>query len=180
MINYESVDKVLKDAFIPQQQTTKRFDFLEDMLPMIKYAADKKRQKLAAAQQSQQPVISQQTGAAAQQTPNILPLNVTNTDAYALIQKYFPKEEWNNAYRVMMGESGGRPGAIGDNYPIRGKLIPSYGLFQIRGFPDRGTPEQLLDPDYNVRYAAQLWKSQGWNPWTVARKLGLPGTKPLK
>ena len=93
--------------------------------------------------------------------------------AMDLIKKYFPPDQWNNAYRVMMGESGGNPMAIGDNYPIRGEVRPSYGLFQIRTFPDRPAPTKLLTPEANVAYAAKMWKSQGWRPWTAATKLGI-------
>lgn len=90
-----------------------------------------------------------------------------------LIQKYFPQDQWENALRVIQGESGGNPQAIGDKYPIKGILAPSYGLFQIRALPGRPAPEQLLNPEFNVAYAANLFKEQGWRPWTAARKLGL-------
>mgnify|MGYP001582553883 CR=1 FL=1 len=90
-----------------------------------------------------------------------------------LIKKYFPKDQWQNALAVAKGESGLNPGAIGDNYSIRGQTIPSYGVFQIRGLPGRPPKEQLLDPEQNIKYAANLFASQGWRPWTVARKLGL-------
>ena len=90
-----------------------------------------------------------------------------------LIQKYFPQEQWQNAQRVMMGESGGRADAVGDKLPIRGVLAPSYGKFQIRALPGRPAPQQLLDPDFNVKYAAEMWKQQGWKPWSAAKKLGI-------
>lgn len=93
--------------------------------------------------------------------------------ALELIKKHFPKDQWQNAYQVMLGESGGNSGAIGDNYPIQGEVRPSYGLFQIRTFPNRPAPEDLLNPEENVAYAAKLWKAQGWKPWTAARKLGI-------
>jgi hypothetical protein len=88
---------------------------------------------------------------------------------FQLIQKYFPKDQWENAYNVMMAESSGKPDAVGDtNTPI-----PSYGLFQIRGFSDRPNPSILLTPEENVKYAAQMYKRQGWQPWSAARKLNL-------
>ena len=93
--------------------------------------------------------------------------------ALGLIKKHFPQDQWQNAYKVMMGESGGRVDAKGDDYPINGLHAPSYGLFQIRALPGRPSPEQLVDPEFNVAYAAKLFKQQGWNPWTVARNLGL-------
>ena len=92
-----------------------------------------------------------------------------------LIKKYFPQEQWANAQAVMMGESGGRADAVGDNYTINGVYAPSYGKFQIRALPGRPSPQQLKDPDFNVRYAAQMWRQQGWGPWTVARNLGIVG-----
>ena len=98
--------------------------------------------------------------------------NISN-DYSDLIKKYFTPDQWNNAYRVMMGESGGRANAVGDNFPIRGETIPSYGLFQIRALPGRPDPSLLSDPEFNVRYAAQMQKTQGWRPWTAARKLGI-------
>mgnify|MGYP001588058838 FL=1 len=92
-----------------------------------------------------------------------------------LIQKYFPRNEWERAYKVMMGESGGRSDAVGDTQPIKGVLAPSVGLFQIRTLPGRPSATQLKDPEFNVRYAAQMQKEQGWKPWTAARKLGYAG-----
>lgn len=98
--------------------------------------------------------------------------------AMELIKKYFPESEWDNAFRVMQGESGGNPNAKGDDFPIRGQTIPSYGYFQIRALPGRPSPNQLLNPEFNVQYAANLWKQQGWNPWTVARNLGIANGPP--
>ena len=98
---------------------------------------------------------------------------MNQTDTIALIKKYFPKDQWENAYAVMMGESGGNAQAVGDNYPINGLHAPSYGLFQIRALPGRPDPKVLTDPEENVKYAAQLYKTQGWQPWTAAQKLGI-------
>lgn len=94
-----------------------------------------------------------------------------------LVKKYFPADQVQNALKIMQAESGGNPQAVGDNYPIdTGKgpeTIPSYGLFQIRGLPGRPDAQTLLNPEANVAYAASLFKSQGWRPWSTARKLGL-------
>ena len=95
----------------------------------------------------------------------------------ALIKKHFPKSEWQRAWNVMQGESGGDPGAVGDTQPIRGVLAPSVGLFQIRTLPGRPSAEQLKDAEFNVKYAANMQREQGWSPWTVARKLGYTGDK---
>ena len=92
-----------------------------------------------------------------------------------LIKKYFPENQWQNAYNVMTGESGGKWWAVGDDYPIKGQTIPSYGLFQIRALPGRPDPQTLMNPEENVKYAARLWQESGnsWSPWTVGRELGL-------
>ena len=84
---------------------------------------------------------------------------------YPLIQKYFPKEQWENANKVMLWESGGNPMAIGRAGEI--------GLFQIMLFPNRPSREQLFNPEVNVKYAASLYGWRGWKPWTSARRLGL-------
>lgn len=132
---------------------------------MRKYGAviDPSRQEAQKQGISTPPIVSQGLKAVGGAVGSIL----------GLIQKYFPKEQWQNALNVAKGESGLNPGAIGDNYPIRGQTIPSYGLFQIRALPGRPKPEQLVDPEFNVQYAANLFKAQGWRPWSFARKLGL-------
>lgn len=131
--------------------------------------------------------LAQQTaGASAQLRPEISQPSVPTTTASPpaptptpsmaidpYIQKYFPQDQWVNAQRVMQAESGGRADAIGDDYPIRGKTIPSYGRFQIRGFSDRPSKEKLLDPEFNTKYAAEMWKKQGWGPWSTAHTLGI-------
>lgn len=123
---------------------------------------------------------SPQVNESSDSNPYSMFLNNSQTeDPISLIQKYFPPSEWSNAEKVMQAESGGKSNDVGDNYPINGQTIPSYGLFQIRALPGRPDPSKLVDPDFNVQYAANMWKSQGWEPWTTARKMGLPGTTPL-
>ena len=101
--------------------------------------------------------------------------NLASNSFIPLLQKHFPADQVQNALRVLTAESGGNPQAIGDNYPIAGEIRPSYGLFQIRTFPDRPAPKQLLNPETNVAYAAKLFKQSGnsWRPWSVSKKLGL-------
>jgi hypothetical protein len=86
------------------------------------------------------------------------------------IQKYFPADSWNQAMNIMAVESKGNAQAVGDNYPIKGEVRPSYGLYQVRTFPDRPTPEKLVDPEVNIQFAGDLYKSQGWDPWLNSRK----------
>lgn len=100
------------------------------------------------------------------------------SEVLRLIQKYFPRNEWQNAMKVVAGESQFNPSAVGDRYTIRGVYAPSYGLFQIRALPGRPPSDQLENPEFNVRYAASLWQAEGWSPWTVGKELGLvPGYK---
>jgi hypothetical protein len=126
---------------------------------------------------NQQPVPSGQVQSnqlpAQPNTSNINTLASASPAIADLIKKYFPPDQWANALAVMKGESGGNAGAVGDNYPINGVYAPSYGLFQIRGLPGRPDKNQLLDPEFNVKYAADMYKNQGWGPWTAARKLGI-------
>jgi len=83
-----------------------------------------------------------------------------------LIAKYWPKSEWKTACEIAKAESNLNPKAIGDR-----EIYPhSYGLFQVRAFSSRGTGKQLLNPDYNVRVAARLYKSGGYTHWSVCRK----------
>ena len=80
-----------------------------------------------------------------------------------LVARYFPPELVNKALWVIMYESGGNPRAVGDG----GNAI---GLFQIHhggSIPGRPDAKKLLDPEYNIRYAAQaLGAARGnWAPW---------------
>ncbi len=90
----------------------------------------------------------------------------SNSDVDSLIKKHFPQSEWDTARAVMMAESGGNPGAKGDDYPINGLHAPSYGLFQIRHLEGRPGPDVLLNAEENIKYAAQMQRTQGWGPWT--------------
>ncbi len=102
-------------------------------------------------------------------------MTTADTSQYrALIQKYFPPDQWDNAYRVMMAESvGGDPNA----HATQGE--DSRGLFQINVAPN-ANPElagaDLYDPETNVRIAARMYSQRGWQPWTTAQQMGLAGT----
>lgn len=93
-----------------------------------------------------------------------------------LIDEHFGKQA-TNARKVMACESGGRPDAVGDkhlSYLKDGiKYGESYGLFQIRYLPGRPSPEELLDQEFNIKYAAAMQQDQGWGPWTCSRKVGI-------
>lgn len=75
------------------------------------------------------------------------------------------KYDWDKAiaYGVCMAESGGNPKAFGDG----NTAYPSIGLMQIRTLPGRPSKEQLEDPEFNVQYAYNMWKGQGWRPWSA-------------
>lgn len=72
--------------------------------------------------------------------------------------KYMPPELVDKLLWTINFETGGRPDAIGDN----GVAI---GLLQVQDntrFPGRPSKQQLLDPEFNIRYAAeQLGAAQG-------------------
>lgn len=84
-------------------------------------------------------------------------------------------DQANNARKVMKCESGGRPDAVGDTsltFYQDGILYGySVGLFQIRRLKGRPEKEQLLDPEFNIRYAADMQRAQGWQPWSCKRVL---------
>lgn len=91
------------------------------------------------------------------------------TQAYVdLIKRYFPESQWGNALEILFAESQGDPQA----HNTAGE--DSRGLFQInvRAHPDLASLD-LYDPEINVREAARLWSSSGWQPWSTAVPLGL-------
>lgn len=67
------------------------------------------------------------------------------------------------ARAICMAESGGRPGAVGDT----STAYPSCGLMQIRTLPGRPSCEQLKDGGFNMDYAYNMWKGQGFSPWSA-------------
>jgi soluble lytic murein transglycosylase-like protein len=93
-----------------------------------------------------------------------------------LVSQHFPPHEVDRALAVMRGESGGNPNAVGDTTLMFNqggiRYGASYGLMQIRHLSGRPSPDWLLVPENNISYAAGMWRSQGWCPWTVAVKLG--------
>jgi len=80
----------------------------------------------------------------------------------ALVSKYFAPEDVDKALYVIQGESGGNPTIAGDGGN-------SIGLFQMNmggGLGTGSTAEQLSDPEYNIRLAAQaVYGGSGWKPW---------------
>ena len=67
------------------------------------------------------------------------------------------------ALAVAKAESGLRCNALGDT-----QLTPSsYGVFQIRAFATRPPIEDLYDCHKNIEYAYQMYKRQGFQPWSA-------------
>lgn len=82
-----------------------------------------------------------------------------------LVKKY----DWDTtiAKAVCLAESGNNPNAVGDLGVVGGINAQSYGLMQIRALLGRPNAEQLLDPEFNMQYAYDLWSRQGWKPWSA-------------
>lgn len=70
----------------------------------------------------------------------------------------------------MQAESGGRPDTLNNN-PATGDY--SVGCFQINILgslaKNRPTEAELKDPEVNVKFAYNMWKNQGWTPWSVCK-----------
>ena len=97
----------------------------------------------------------------------------TEGQAIALIKKYFPQDQWNNAYAIMMAETSGRN--VPSTFNQQG-TEDSHGLFQINLDAHPQMAGKVYDPEANIAYAAQLWRESGWYPWlNSARKVGLIG-----
>ncbi|MDI6777575.1 MAG: hypothetical protein QMD77_00100 [Patescibacteria group bacterium] len=83
---------------------------------------------------------------------------------------------WNNeeeakiAIAVAKSESHLNPKSIGDQhlkfYKDGKEYGASYGVFQIRHLEGRPDPSQLLDPEFNVKYAYELYQKSGFYPWS--------------
>jgi hypothetical protein len=94
-----------------------------------------------------------------------------------LVTKYFPKDQQQNALRIMSKENGaGDPNKV--SVPNKDKWrSQDYGLFQLndhwQGYRVDGDVEQFKNPEKNVKIAYDIWSEQGWKPWSTAKKLGL-------
>lgn len=94
-----------------------------------------------------------------------------------IINKHFGKYA-SQAIKIATCESGLNPSAKGDvgiQYYQDGILYgASYGIFQVRYLPGRPTPDKLVDPEFNIKYAADLHSWHGWSPWfNCSKKNGL-------
>jgi hypothetical protein len=68
-----------------------------------------------------------------------------------LVAKYVPPQYVDKVLWVIQHESGGNPSAIGDG----GVAIGLLQIHDNNSIAGRPTKEQLLDPEFNIRYAAQ-------------------------
>lgn len=111
----------------------------------------------------------------------------------------FRGDSLKTAFAVALAESGGRPGAVGDEHLANKKWGNSYGIFQIRSLKDWRAyndpyrdATRLRDPRYNIQSAwVKSKKGTNWRPWeaynsgaftkflddaeTVAKKTGIGG-----
>ena len=80
------------------------------------------------------------------------------------IEEKIAQYDWDfdTAYAVMMAESGANPNAKNLKDSHRG-CRGSYGLYQIACIHD--DPEKLLDEDYNIERAYELYSESGWVIW---------------
>jgi len=77
-------------------------------------------------------------------------------------------EEGDRAIAVAKCESSLNYKAIGDTHLSQS----SYGLFQISKIYHNHTEEDLLNEDYNIKVAHEIFDKGGWGRWTCGRNLG--------
>jgi hypothetical protein len=81
-----------------------------------------------------------------------------------LISLYFGADA-KIALAIAECESSLNPKAIGDTHLSK----PSIGLFQVSQIYHGYTTEQLLDAEFNVKIAKQIYDKGGWDRWTTYR-----------
>lgn len=98
------------------------------------------------------------------------PSKPSNNRVEEEIRKVFGKDA-DTAIAIAKAESGLNPTREGDGhltYWKNGKMYgDSIGVFQIRTFNTRPDREKLKDYKFNIAYAYELYKSGGWEHWTV-------------
>ena len=108
--------------------------------------------------------------------PGVRTASYAPAEYQKLVEQYFPPEAVENMLRIMFQES--------DYDPMRIGPAGELGLFQIYeptfwgneairqslGYPDY---KMMQLPEYNIPFAAQLFKNRGYQPWTTAQWLGL-------
>lgn len=91
-----------------------------------------------------------------------------------LIDQYFGASA-SQAKKIAACESGMQPDKVGDTqlqfWKNGIRYGASYGVFQIRYLPGRPTPDKLLEKEFNISYAADLYHERNWQPWTCKKVL---------
>jgi len=93
---------------------------------------------------------------------------LTAVEVTALCSMYWPFAEFGRAQLIAQCESGWWTGAwnyVGED---------SRGLFQLNVEAHPELQEwDLFDPQINAYWAYDLWKREGWHPWSCAHTLGI-------
>lgn len=63
---------------------------------------------------------------------------------------------------IVLAESSGNPNAVSYTGCC-------HGLMQINTNSTTKTPQELKDPETNMREGFRLWQSRGWQPWNSSR-----------
>lgn len=127
---------------------------------------------------------TQQVPVQAQMKPNInkdinIKINKNEPYNYKLIKKYFPKEQWQNAWNVSGKENGSRnPDVVNVNYHRKGLLIRGkvyfrthdVGNFQVNSEIHGHSIADLKNPEFNTKVASKIWQRGGWWHWMVYRR----------
>ena len=100
---------------------------------------------------------------APKEAPKVIQLNTNGVEQWRpLVEKYFPATQVNNALAIMRCESGGNPTRHNYN-PSTGDN--SWGLYQINLYganaKNRPPAEQLINGEFNIQYAAQMYSWMG-------------------
>ncbi len=82
------------------------------------------------------------------------------------IQQWWPESEWENAWCIIGRESTWRPWVVSPT--------GDYGLFQLNRIHaasyDWG---RILEIDFNVAAAHDLWTTNDWRPWSTRHLCGV-------
>jgi hypothetical protein len=84
----------------------------------------------------------------------------------------------DDAYAVMMGESGGNPAAKNANSSASGLfqiMVSVHGdkiARSVKKYSTNGRVATIFDPDVNIDVARQVWEAAGhsWKPWEAYNK----------
>lgn len=79
------------------------------------------------------------------------------------ILKVFPAPLWDVALAISQAESGRQDYKVG----INSDGSVDRGCMQINSVHKQFSPSLLMDAEYNVRAALQIYHASGWHPWTT-------------